>query len=87
MKKSLLVISIVLFSGFILYSCGNSSSKQKSATENEVAKVQYTCPMHPEVLSDKPGDCPICGMTLVKKEIALPDSIKVQPPMEGMQHN
>ncbi|MEO8087609.1 MAG: heavy metal-binding domain-containing protein [Bacteroidota bacterium] len=27
----------------------------------------YTCPMHPEVKSDKPGKCPKCGMTLVKK--------------------
>jgi hypothetical protein len=28
----------------------------------------YTCPMHPEVVSDKPGKCPKCGMKLVKKE-------------------
>jgi len=27
----------------------------------------YTCPMHPEVISDKPGKCPKCGMKLVKK--------------------
>ena len=26
--------------------------------------MQYTCPMHPEVLRDEPGNCPICGMTL-----------------------
>jgi hypothetical protein len=28
----------------------------------------YTCPMHPEVTSNRPGSCPKCGMTLVKKE-------------------
>jgi hypothetical protein len=27
----------------------------------------YTCPMHPEVKSDKPGKCPKCGMSLEKK--------------------
>jgi len=29
------------------------------------AGATYTCPMHPEVLRDAPGDCPICGMALV----------------------
>src|SRR5690242_19443198 len=27
----------------------------------------YTCPMHPTVISDKPGACPVCGMDLVRK--------------------
>ncbi|TJV69587.1 MAG: heavy metal translocating P-type ATPase [Mesorhizobium sp.] len=26
--------------------------------------TQYTCPMHPEIIRDKPGSCPICGMAL-----------------------
>ncbi|TIS60434.1 MAG: heavy metal translocating P-type ATPase [Mesorhizobium sp.] len=26
--------------------------------------TQYTCPMHPEIIRDKPGACPICGMAL-----------------------
>ena len=33
-------------------------------------RLQYTCPMHPEVVSDTPGDCPKCGMTLVPRETA-----------------
>lgn len=28
------------------------------------SNITYTCPMHPEVISDKPGDCPKCGMAL-----------------------
>ena len=35
--------------------------------------VKYHCPMHPTYVSDKPGDCPICGMRLV------PIETKAQP--------
>ena len=31
----------------------------------QVAGAQYTCPMHPEIVRDAPGSCPICGMALV----------------------
>jgi Cu+-exporting ATPase len=34
------------------------------ADRASAGKRSYTCPMHPEVASDKPGDCPKCGMTL-----------------------
>jgi hypothetical protein len=29
--------------------------------------MQYTCPMHPEVVQNSPGKCPKCGMDLVEK--------------------
>jgi Cu(I)/Ag(I) efflux system membrane fusion protein len=33
-------------------------------------KAKYQCPMHPTIVQDHPGDCPICGMKLVKVEEA-----------------
>lgn len=43
---------------------GCSSSKDSTADSHA---HQYTCSMHPEVVRDKPGDCPKCGMKLVQK--------------------
>jgi membrane fusion protein, copper/silver efflux system len=34
---------------------------------------QYTCPMHPSIIRDHPGDCPICGMKLVPMKSAPKD--------------
>lgn len=68
MKKNILVLGFILFAAIILSSCGNSPTKEKPANSKEVAKVQYTCPMHPEVVTDKPGNCPKCGMVLVEKK-------------------
>ncbi|HUF87922.1 MAG TPA: heavy metal translocating P-type ATPase [Thermohalobaculum sp.] len=36
----------------------------RPAPEPMQAGTQYTCPMHPEIVRDGPGDCPICGMAL-----------------------
>ncbi len=43
----------------------------KYAAPNAEMKEIYTCPMHPEVQSDKPGKCPKCGMNLVKKTVTM----------------
>jgi membrane fusion protein, copper/silver efflux system len=43
------------------------SHKQHHDPTTTLKKVQqYTCSMHPEVITDKPGKCPKCGMTLIK---------------------
>ncbi|GAA4310230.1 efflux RND transporter periplasmic adaptor subunit [Nibribacter koreensis] len=36
----------------------------------EANGMEYTCPMHPQIVQDKPGSCPICGMDLVAKQPA-----------------
>ncbi|RNL51690.1 copper oxidase [Pedobacter jejuensis] len=42
-------------------------SQQKAAVETPSSGETYTCPMHPEVHASKPGNCPKCGMKLVKE--------------------
>jgi Heavy metal binding domain len=45
-----------------------ATTKPTPATPKPAPAVTiYTCPMHPEVTSDKPGNCPKCGMSLVKR--------------------
>lgn len=56
--------------------------EKKAAIKTEkvkaAEKVTYTCPMHPEVISNKPGECPKCGMDLVKMEPAKADTTALQ---------
>ena len=35
-----------------------------NSCELKIEKSQYTCPMHPEIIKNEPGNCPICGMSL-----------------------
>ena len=44
--------------------CGMDLVQQASLSQS----VQFTCPMHPEIVKDEPGICPICGMDLVPNE-------------------
>src|SRR6478609_8136620 len=65
----------ILLTGFttLLSSCNEN---KKHATETDKAKEVWTCSMHPEIIRDGPGICPICGMDLIKKEehaVALKD--------------
>jgi len=45
----------------------------QSAIPNPNSQIEYTCPMHPEIVQIGPGSCPKCGMALEPKEISLDD--------------
>ncbi len=71
--------------GRVYYFCSNhckakflagSSVADKPKEIPSKAKLIYTCPMHPEVEQDHPGDCPKCGMALEPKNAALQDDLE-----------
>ena len=70
MNRTLKVISLVLWivvaiiSGFIY---GRRSGTPPELAKSESPAGEYTCPMHPFIVKDRPGSCPVCGMELVKK--------------------
>jgi rubrerythrin len=47
-----------------------TSDQMKKAGQSKTEMPIYTCRMHSQIRSDKPGKCPICGMTLVEKKEA-----------------
>ena len=61
-------ISKILMSFLLLITIGfiaGCNSSEKDSKSNGAAKQLYRCPMHHEIVRDKPGNCPICGMDLV----------------------
>jgi Cu(I)/Ag(I) efflux system membrane fusion protein len=59
-RLGLLAVSVILL---CLQACKNKKAKTETAVQKEI----WTCSMHPEIIRDQPGSCPICGMTLIKK--------------------
>src|SRR3990170_4158995 len=47
-----------------------SEHQEKSLTAGNHGENLYACPMHPEIKSDMPGKCRLCGMVLVRNQIS-----------------
>ena len=66
--RILFLLAVLGIAPVWLSGCGAGEGQTASAKEEQL----YTCGMHPQVLQDKPGNCPICGMKLtpVRKQAA-----------------
>lgn len=66
--KSILIIATITAT---LIACSQEKQGDEHAGHNEAKEessaTKYTCPMHPNVVQDGPGKCPVCGMDLVPK--------------------
>jgi RND family efflux transporter MFP subunit len=60
---SVFVVTLALTGGAAFFLTGCDRSHAASAGQ-DANKTLYTCGMHPQVVQDKPGNCPICGMKL-----------------------
>jgi Cu(I)/Ag(I) efflux system membrane fusion protein len=52
----------------ILTACTGRQEETTQAAHDHEQAGTYTCPVHPQVIQDKPGTCPVCGMDLVKAQ-------------------
>ena len=76
MSKTIIPILIAILLAFILGVYTGPSlftpditNTDKQAETQPVNSEYFTCPMHPHIHQDHAGDCPICGMSLVSKQI------------------
>ena len=63
MKKTMIAIAILLATTATFAQVAKDSTHK--TVKHTTSTKKYTCTMHPEVVSNKPGKCPKCGMDLV----------------------
>jgi membrane fusion protein, copper/silver efflux system len=49
------------------WACGRRTADEARRGQEPAQAVEYSCAMHPQIVRDRPGDCPICGMKLQKR--------------------
>ena len=59
-------VNLILILTIVILSL--SGCKDANQNDQGLGEARYTCPMHPTVVSNTPGSCPVCNMSLVKVE-------------------
>ncbi|MCB0839330.1 MAG: efflux RND transporter periplasmic adaptor subunit, partial [Bacteroidetes bacterium] len=52
--------------GYLLFHSDQKTEMQDSAEHVHAGESVWTCSMHPQIRSNEPGECPICGMDLIQ---------------------
>ena len=75
----ILVAAVALFAGLVggFFMGTGSSGPSPDLESQEIATAQlYSCGMHPDIISEEPGNCPICGMKLTPIKSAVSATTK-----------
>lgn len=62
-----IIIILLSLTSLLPLACGKKEKAAPAGAVVQTPAAVYYCPMHPTITSDRPGNCPICGMSLVKR--------------------
>lgn len=65
MRNSIKYMTVLLLAALSVLGFSSCNDEHTENQTDTAERKTYTCPMHPQIISDKPGTCPICGMDLV----------------------
>src|SRR6266536_4554113 len=94
--RTMAIVRWVILAGVVLaalYTLGlaflparSSATPSSSEHAGHEHGTKYYCPMHPQIVSEQPGQCPICSMTLVpmKEGAATPAATSTTPAVPGL---
>ena len=77
-NKFLIIVFYLLCAHYATSQNINGANNQKNLSLAESQQTFYTCAMHPQIHESKPGNCPKCGMTLVKEKLKNPKKAVVK---------